>query len=453
MIARRLAGRQYLARAALVALLALTIRLGWLASTLVVSGEGGLFEPDSVSYVNAARGLASGRGFAEETEGGWRAVTMRTPGYPALLAFAMLVAGSGWLWLAVALQVLADVSIVLAFRVVGEPGMSERESLAAGLLYGMSVVPSIMSTRVMSDSLFAALATWGVALLVRAWRSTAPAAALRVACLGGVLLGLAALTRPVGLYPVVAWLVGMALIGVIRSPARLAAWRDCVLGAGEPPSRPSLRPPAAALACVIVLAGAWVLRNGLGVGYWGLASIDYTNLLFYRAAGAEAAATGVPFEEVKARYQVRYRVANPWDQSEAGLERGNALRLEALRIMAAYPGGYLRQAALGMWRIGLDPGLRELQTSLGEKLGDRLRRPARVALVVIWLAVAVGVLTRPATWPWGALVLLLMLASAGPEAYSRFRTAVEPFMALAASAGVGSTFRFARRIWSESGGR
>lgn len=211
-----------------------------------------------------------------------------------------------------------------------------------------------------------------------------------------------------------------------------------------------------ARAALVVLLALTVRLGWLaatGVGYWGIASIDYTNLLFYRAAGAEAAATGVPLEDVQAQYPPRYGVADPWDQSDAGLRRGAALRAEALRIIRAYPKGYVKQAAYGMWRLTLDPGFSELRIAVGEGLAKRLQRPARAALVVIWLAVAVGVLTRPVTWPWGAFALLLILVSAGPEAYSRFRIAVEPFMAMAASAGAGSAFRFARRRWLQSGRR
>ncbi|MHC4858622.1 MAG: glycosyltransferase family 39 protein [Planctomycetota bacterium] len=193
----------------------LAIVLAALAVRLAVTGAAGFSRPlekDEVSYSAIAENLAAGRGFyvdVTRTVGGEsvtrRFESLRPPLYPALLAAAYGVAGPsaavGRVLSCLLRALAAGLLLVWGRRVFpGAPAL-----IAAGLLI---VWPAHVwaSGRLLSEPLFVLLAVGSAASLER-----------RRHLLGGVLLGLAILTRPGGLVLV----VPAALYVVLRG----STWR------------------------------------------------------------------------------------------------------------------------------------------------------------------------------------------------------------------------------------
>jgi 4-amino-4-deoxy-L-arabinose transferase-like glycosyltransferase len=146
---------------------------------------------DHATYITSGINLFAGKGFT--SPGGWPE-TWFPPVYPLLIGVLNILTGDGML-AAKLVSLAASVVWVLAFYRVGRSIGGETVGLVAAVILLVQPDRALFSVLSMSQAVFSALLWSAVALYIAdpgdARPTTAP--------LTGVLLGLAALTRPEGL--------------------------------------------------------------------------------------------------------------------------------------------------------------------------------------------------------------------------------------------------------------
>jgi 4-amino-4-deoxy-L-arabinose transferase-like glycosyltransferase len=208
---------------------------------------------DSESYLGPGYALARGLEYDLNSK--------RTPGYPWLVAFAIVVGGEDLRSLVFLQHALGVLTVGLTFalgRLCFTPARVGRVvGLVAGLLIALNGGLLISEHSVMTEALFDPLIVGTMAALVAALRTSH----LGLFGLAGLLLGLATLTRPVAqvLIPV----LPLSILLVSR------AWR------------PTLLRSAVALAAFALMMAPWLIRSAVeqesaGVGSLGQSLIGRT---------------------------------------------------------------------------------------------------------------------------------------------------------------------------------
>jgi 4-amino-4-deoxy-L-arabinose transferase-like glycosyltransferase len=230
--------RRYLLWLGVILLLALVLRLAWIAYAHPNPNDGRF--DDTLFYDHAAQALAAGQGFPgffDAQTAGW------PPGYPLLLAGIYKAFGRGFL-LPRLLNVFAGVGTCLLVYLIGARVFDRRTGLVGALL--LAVLPShiyrttLLMTEVLTGAVVALLAylllTW---VLKRGGPSRRQAVAL------GVLFGAFALTR------------GEALAFV---PVALIAWKLV-----EPSWRRFAGGASLMVAASVVVIAPWTVRNAIAM--------------------------------------------------------------------------------------------------------------------------------------------------------------------------------------------
>ena len=281
---------------------ALIVRCLWLTVPIEVPAQ------DTPDYDEIALNLVSGQGFVSHDN--WFGHPMRSwraPLYPALLASVYGLWGYHH-WIVQVLQ-----AFVGACTAVGVLILARRLHPPSGLVVGLIVAlyPSLikMSAQIMTETLFAALL---VAALVVATGSRFTATG------SGLLVGLATLTRPVGL------LLAPALV----LPRLWSAWRHRDGRAWLA----SIRRSAWMLVGLVLVLSPWTIRNGLVHDAFVPVSTHGGFIL----AGSNA-------------HQPQWRQADGWQiqpdvfaQMPNEVERDRYWRSQAWTWIAAHPLAWLR---------------------------------------------------------------------------------------------------------------
>ena len=204
--------------------IALLVRLVW-----VVLMADRVPQFDEVRYLELASRLAAGEGYVDES--GSR-VAFWPVGYPALLSLVFRLTGGSSLIAATAMQVILGVANCLLLSVVGSRMVGLGAGRLAGLLLALYPTHIFYSSLHLTELLFILLLLAAVGCLF--W-SRRPGVGWQIA--GGVLLGLAALTRPlIVLLPLaLPWgfglrnrrlgqIVGATLIALVASLVVVSPW-------------------------------------------------------------------------------------------------------------------------------------------------------------------------------------------------------------------------------------
>lgn len=422
--------KAFLANRQLVLALAVALVLRLAVFVTAVRAPHRFSTPDSYGYLGLARHLQAA--YLGNNNGHWFDLgLMRTPVYPLFVRTVFNVFGEHDAAV-VAVQLLLSSATVgltywLAARVV-----PRKVALLAAFLLALDSASIAYTNRILTETLFAFLITLAAALLVSGGQRMAPTFVFAAGCV----LGLAALTRPVAEYLPLLLIPVTVLAFPASSRARLTV--------------------AAALAVGFALpTGGWIARNAAQTGVPILSTIDGKNMLYYRAVGAlqESGETSAQAQAV-VRRQIAQRIRpadNPAQVSRTQLSLG-------LGIVAHHPIGAAKSWFKGAVRILFGPGKGDLTTLLtGRAKSQSL--PMRGLLIVEEIITAVVVLAaligaiavlrgrtgRELYIPL-AIVVYLVVVSAGPEAYSRFRVGLEPFIVMLAAIGVFSWRPGARKF-------
>ncbi len=367
------------------------------------------FFPDSFTYLEPARNLLHGLGF---TTGNGIIETMRTPGYPLLLAaFGLRVVP------VIVFQHLLNAALAVAIYLFVARRIGSRfVALTAAVLFAIDTPTLHYANKILTESLFTALLF--VVFVLVAYNRKLP--------LAGVLTGVLVVIRPVA---IVYFIVVALCLGLSRVRARTIA---------------------AYIALALVLPIGWELRNLHHTGVFTISSIGGTNMLSYRAAGALAIEDDGNFdadlveeekglvEDADDEIQAKLHIQDAEDLPDA--VRSKYYSQIAWRVLRQHP----RAAAMLTLR-GL---LVNLFDSRWEGLEIVSRFPATIVqrgldafTAIVFAFAAIG---AAALWRRDRNLALLLVAtigyyvliSAGGEAESRFRVPVVPQLMVLAACGI-----------------
>jgi len=400
---------------------------------------------DSQHYLSLAAGLAAQGEYADPAGQDfiWPA------GYPLFIALA-----SGWSApspIAVSLAQLVLTSAVAVMVVAfGARIVNGRAALAAGWIYAILPTAALWALTVMSETLFTAL----LLLACLLWWLAVQRADLRLGVLAGLLLGLAAFVRPIGLTLVPLW----AFFAFLALHRRAGWRRGLALGVG-----------IATGAALVILP--WSLRNLSVHGTLAFSGVGERTFFNFNVAQVKAEAEGTS----------RDQAAGELGTSASDLD-------DSLRIIARYPGAFALEQGKGLFRtlLGLEAGSwarlfgypEALKSGLGVVSsileGDPALAISRVKsvlvnpqtgpilalalvaeiLTILLYALTAVLLTRGGLkGNWGAIlvvwtvVVLVLLPGAAGQA--RFRIPIEPFLAVLAAGG-GSLLLRRGKGWEAS---
>jgi 4-amino-4-deoxy-L-arabinose transferase-like glycosyltransferase len=413
--------------------------------------------PDATHYVLIGHNLLCHGHYSRSDGPPYVPDMLRTPVYPLFAGGLEWLGHAGAIYLAQA--ALHAGSCVLLFLLVrGLFGV--RPAVWASLFLATDLVLVISNFEAMSEPLFVflILASALCLLPVRVLNDDSRPMTVRRLLGGGVLLGLAILTRPAALYLLVIY-AAWYLVG---------GWKKKHLANG-------ICQAACFVAPVLVLVGLWIGRNALVFSLPRLTTVDTHNLVYFVGAGAYQVRHGVSLEEAQAMIEREFDippykvVQNQHHSGRSVAELHAQVRGVAWRVLSRYPGDLFRASLLGVVKATFSHDTGQLAALLGREWSppgseQLLRGQAEafrrlgdngplLGLTFGWqlghIALALGFgaagvwrsLRDPRRRPAGLLLLAVLayfyltVALFGYEAFCRCRLPAMPF--LYAFAGLG----------------
>jgi hypothetical protein len=366
---------------------------------------------------------------------------MRTPGYSLFLAITSL---AGLPAAVVANVILSVFSVILVWRLARTSFSDDRIALVAAWIFAFEPLSVVLSVVLLSETLFLALFLISMERLA-AFLRTRHLQALAVA---GLWLTAATFVRPVTYYLAVPLALGLFIV-LARVPG--LRWKA----------------PAVLLLSVLPWLSAWQMRNWVETGYSGFTSITEINLYFWDAADVTARVEHRNLSDVQNEYNDR--VVS--DQTGAPDSRSLVfMRSEALRVIRAHYGVYLRVCFVSLVKTAFNPGAGHFDIllipgyeDLGHNSGLIDEGPVRWGIVLIknypWVAtekaalavvllglylfaargVFRGGLHTTNLWLLLGTSLYFLAISAlimGEGAVSRYRLPIMPIVCIFAAAGI-----------------
>ncbi len=216
---------------------------------------------DEQEYVSIAHSMIALGEF--RINGGVETETFRTIGYPAFAAFILLLtAGSFWA-IYMSHTLITGLTAAITTWVAELIGLSRRTSIVAGILFGLSSGPFLLTTSGMgSDKIFPLLYALSAALLLTFTATNR----LKRAALMGAIMGIATLVRPIGI------LASLPLFTAILFVPPLTVFPTI-------PER--VRATTIALLVFIAVMVPWHYRNYELAGRFSLSSLPVYNFVYY----------------------------------------------------------------------------------------------------------------------------------------------------------------------------
>lgn len=366
------------------------------------------FFPDSFTYLAPARSLIRGLGF---TNAGL-IETLRTPGYPLLLAgFGLRIVP------VIVFQHLINVAIAVAIYLFAMRRLGDRfVAIAAAMLFAIDTPTLHYANKILTETLFTGLLFIVFGLVVYA----------RKLPLAGVLTGVLVLIRPVA----IAYFAVAALCLLLR--------------------RVRLRTIAIYAALALLLPVGWGLRNLQHTGVFTISSIGGINMLTYRAAGALAIEDDGDFDadladEMKglqenADDEIQTKLHIPDAEELPDAVRGKYYSEIGWRVLLEHPRAAALLTLRGLLVNIFDSrweGL-EIVSALPTDIVHRALDAYTAALFVVAVigAAALWKRDRDLAAMIIATIVYFLLISAGGEAESRFRVPVMPQYVIVAACGL-----------------
>jgi 4-amino-4-deoxy-L-arabinose transferase-like glycosyltransferase len=426
----------------LLGILALLLRL----SPLLRSGSSwAMANVDSPRYVELAKGLRSGCGFARLVDGHCGGLeVLRTPGYPLFLAVTPSLRA------VVAVQAIIGAALCVLVGSFVTLYWGACAGAVAELLLALDVPTIVQGSRIMSDVLFQALLA--AAVIVQLWviaRGRYDGRSVVGGLGAALLLAAALLVRPVGiLLPLI------APVPFLFLPPRVS-WRRAIALC------------VAAFALPAVVMGGWMARNAMRTGTWTLSTVAAINLYYFDAGGVVRYRSGQSLQAVMDGLARELGLPNARDYSDTPAALEPQMVSHGLRILLHDPVATFIVTARTLAWLALVPDRGSLNELLGTDAGatsylaattqlhERIRRLWRsplltalvtiqfVLIVVTWIGVGralADLRIKPARE--AALILIpfsvalaMMILAAGAEAYPRYRMPAAPFLAMLAGIG------------------
>jgi len=215
-------------------------------------GEQALIFPDSLSYIYPAQTWLAYGQF-------WEAVSanpllLRTPGYPVFLGIISLLTGN-LTWAVAAVQNILSVLLLIPVYLTARELAGQTAARISTVLAGISVLYFSLSFAVLSEIPCTFLLAWFMYFAVRFLHTTRTRPLIAAA----VCLAVAVYVRPAAYYFT---LVTALLFFVLQT----SSWKKILLGFTAP---------------LLLLVGAWHVRNFATTGYAGFSTVNAYNFYFW----------------------------------------------------------------------------------------------------------------------------------------------------------------------------
>jgi hypothetical protein len=202
----------------------------------------------------------------------------RTPGYPAFLSIIYALGGTPFT--AVVVQSILSLLLVWLVVLMTYRLLGEKAAIVAGWIAAVEPLSLIYSHQIMSDMLFVLFFLASILMFMDFVMAGKSSRWVLSTALGGLLMGLAVLTRPVGAYV----LLLLATLAMVPLFSKKAASEDKdLLGHNEKPTVNSLKSMAPRFACfmlaMVLMVSVWVTRNYLVFDHLFLSTSADHNLL------------------------------------------------------------------------------------------------------------------------------------------------------------------------------
>lgn len=406
----------------LIFFLALTIRLAYLSLITPIS----LITPDSSAYKSLAEEIINGQPYgstAGTIQGGFPADLQRPPGYPFFIYLVSLQKRVDVFQLAVIQSFLSSLFAgVLCFSV--SRLTTPQIGFMSGFFYAIDWLTIIHTSLLMTDILYGIVIT-GCTIV---WCYYFSYQKLFFLLSGGVLLGIAALIKPSAQFIIIPLLIVLAIQPRRRFISILLL-----------------------LMMYTLLTVPWMIRNKQEHGIFTLSSIGAVSLSFYVAEGALAGEqltlmnTSILDERMvkKGLYWNTLKVLPP--------ERKKMMEEEAWSVIRSHWFVVIKQSLQGLIRTCIGTGSATFKNALAHNPGQFQLFLWGTLLplfqvVLYWTLAAYGlfrvsknnIISKPALSFIVLTLIFLVLPSAMPLGYARFRTHAVPLICVLAAIGVAN---------------
>jgi len=288
--------------------------------------------PDAMRYELLAKNLLSGNGYSLATAPPYTVDSAFVPIYPLLLAGIYAICGRVF-YVMVVIQILLVLALVALMIRWG----SERFSIKIGIITGIFLLfdmgLAFSSVQLMPDVLFLAFLIPSLWFVLRLFEEKA---SIRSGLGAGVLLGIATLIRPIGLYfPLL-----VPFLFLTKKPTRARLMGYGVL-----------------LLSYILIVSPWFVRNRLVFGRFFLSSVQWVNLVERHAAPVKAA-----IEEktpLEAEFDIKERAFERHGRPIGHADSFFIASREAIRYVIKHPVRYAGIYFAGILKTFLPLGLIE----------------------------------------------------------------------------------------------
>ncbi len=404
----------------------------------------GFAHSDSRIYVDLARMMIDEQRFAMTLESAPE--TFRTPGTPAFLALILLIWNSPIALIVGQIVVLAMTAVFI--YIIGRRFFSPAIGSVAAALYTLDPMVMLKTLTVYTETLFVFALVAAIALF------TQPRLSLRHAFIGGLLIGLLALVRPIGLF--IAPIILLWVLWSHRGELRRAALTVAVAVLG-----------------LLLVTVPWMARNYAVAEHFSLSSIGTYNALFANVAEYEVWRTGKTKEAVWGEMLKRLDkngvlgVHHDFVYSDA--ERALIFEymegkwvsyafFHAFKTIPFFVSSSVSAAHLALYQQGVFTGEPPKDANMSAAILARdfgalaeatRENPVDVIEQVLWLCVwtlaALAILLVPrslrplAVFFW--VIALAFAALTGPISMPPYRMPAEPFIFILASVAVQQLYR------------
>jgi hypothetical protein len=401
----------------LALILVFTASAGTRLSFLYFAGSGTFGNSDTAGYQGLADSLLSSWTYTTEqpsgAPGAFPADLQRPPGYPFFLYLINPSSGVNRAWVAIVQSMLGGLFAVFLAMVMARL-INLTVGMMAGLFYAFDWISVIHTPIVIAETLYTIALTGAVvAFAFYLWNQRPP-----YSVLAGVLLGAAALIKPVAQ----AQLVTFILAWGIQPKRRLSGLTFI---------------PVFAL-CIT----PWMIRNYQRHRVYALSAAQTSSLYFFTAQGARDNLYG---KDLDLRISA---VEADWNASSlSSAEKRELMTDEAWKIIRQRWPTAIKQAINGFFRTCLGTGRDTLFISIASD-GRGISSLWHTILPLIqigfmWSLAIVGAAAswrkglapRPIVCLFALAVLLALLPSASPLGYSRFRVHAVPCLCFLAALG------------------
>jgi 4-amino-4-deoxy-L-arabinose transferase-like glycosyltransferase len=416
--------------------------------------------PDARHYILLGRNTLLRGHFSRSEHAPYVPDTLRTPAYPIVAGALDLLGGAVSISLG---NLIFQVVTIVALVGVARHHFGGGAARIAGLLFATDLSIAVSNFEALSEPMFDALLMGSFLCLAR---SIGPAPRderrSRHLAAAGFLLGLATLTRPMGLY-----IIGIDLAVLVVEDIRHRRGSRWLLGRS-----------ALLVGTALLPIAPWLVRNYVVCSFPRLTTVDSHNLVYFLGAGAWQVERGVSREDAQAMIAEEfgitpYRVAqNSFRMGRSAAEIDAELRSVWPEVVFKYPRSLLESSLMAIAKAGFSHSAGALADLLGEVwdppgTGALLRGDAgafrrlwsngpflvvafgwqMLHLLVVATCSAVGLVSifrRRDVRPTALLYLGVLsylcgtIVLFGVDAYYRSRIPAMPFLCILAGYGLGS---------------